>query len=251
MFTKEDATDDSKIKEEVRGDLTRVAKQSNPQIYKHFRNVCENIGRDPADVLADMLVRSLNNQEYGESILETEVTMESVSRGEYRNEDIEMVQEIAETFDLTPNGESSSENVVDKIIESRLEAVSTSPLDDFSRESRGRGGGEKDQQIRELQQQVQQLQSELEKQAAKQEPEVTDRSSVETTEAESKQDIDELFDSGPDEPEPQEEGEQQDDTVEVEVEQEGMEAGPELEGAEGSESEDEERGDDDIGPELK
>lgn len=256
MFTKEDAQDDSKIKSEVSSDIVRTAKQSNPRIFKHFENVCENMDQSPRMVLADMLVRALNNQEFAESVLETEVTMEAISRGEYRKEDIEMVKDIADTFDLTPDNDGGSDGLIDEIISQRIEAVSSGPFDEFTGSGRGRQSSNEQERIRQLNSQIDQLEREVQKlRSGASDAEVEQRPQQDGDENERK-DIDELFDDGSNEEtetspnidEDQGNGEDDEDadTFSVDVSSQGMEAGPELES--GSEDQDEQPEDGGDGP---
>jgi len=155
VFTKEDAQDDSKLKEEVAPQMQSTAKRTSGKFWKHFRNVAENVDREPKRMLADMLVRALNNQDYADRIENTEVSAEAISKGTYRKEDIELVKELADTFDLTPDTDGGS-SLVEDVIEQRLEAVSSSPLDNLSGDDNG-GGGDNSRQVRQLQSQIQQL----------------------------------------------------------------------------------------------
>jgi len=155
VFTKEDAQDDSKLKEEVAPQMQSTAKRTSGKFWKHFRNVAENVDRDPKRMLADMLVRALNNQDYADRIENTEVSAGAISKGTYRKEDIELVKELADTFDLTPDTDGGS-SLVEDVIEQRLEAVSSSPLDNLSGDDDG-SGGDNSRQVRQLQSQIQQL----------------------------------------------------------------------------------------------
>ena len=155
VFTKEDAQDDSKLKEEVAPQMQSTAKRTSGKFWKHFRNVAENVDREPKRMLADMLVRALNNQDYADRIENTEVSAEAISKGTYRKEDIELVKELADTFDLTPDTDGGS-SLVEDVIEQRLEAVSSSPLDNLSGDDNG-GDGDNSRQVRQLQSQIQQL----------------------------------------------------------------------------------------------
>lgn len=252
MFTKEDAQDDSKIKSEVSSDIVRTAKQSNPRIFKHFENVCENMDQSPRMVLADMLVRALNNQDFAEGVLETEVTMEAISRGEYRKEDIEMVKDIADTFDLTPDNDGGSDSLIDEIISQRIEAVSSGPFDEFKRNGRERQAANEQERIRQLNSQIDQLEREVQKlRSGASNVEVEERPQQDEQTNERK-DIDELFDDGNEEeteadPDPVEDpGNSEDDedagTFSVDVSSQGMEAGPELDNDEQDQEEQTEDG---------
>lgn len=190
VFTQEDAQDDAKIKREVKSDLGRIARNKSNKIYQHFENVCAQMNQNPNDVLADMLVRALNNQDYADTIADTEITMEAISKGDYRKEDIKMVKEIAEEFGLEPDEDKKSP--VDKIIESRIEAVSSGPLDRFDRE-----GDQKrsDMEKQKLEREIGQLENEI--QSLKRE--MSNDQETQTKEVEKKEksgdrkDMDELF----------------------------------------------------------
>jgi len=246
MFTIEDAKDDSTVKTEVAPDLIRTAKRSSPRIFKHFENVCENLDQDPRMVLADMLVRSLNDQGFAEGVLETEVTMEAISRGEYRKEDIEMVKEIAETFDLEPDTRDGGGSIVDRIIESRIEAVSTGPLDKFSGRRGGNGQVSGNGQVEELQSEIERLKAELDRvKSNNQSTAEVKKDSGNKSESE-KKDIDELFDTETETEEETESEETEEQEEQEEYEEEGMEAGPTLGGETGEEEEEDEEFDPEV-----
>lgn len=234
MFTEEDALDDAKIKKEVQSDLIRVAKGSET-IYQHFENVCNQVNQDPKRVLADMLVRSLNDQEYADTILNTDVTMDSLNQGEYRKGDIEFVKEIAEEFDLEPD---DSENLIERIIDKRIESVSTSPFDRVNDSDKS-----KDRKYKKLEREVEMLRRELDKERSKNE--TSDAEDNKGNESESsvvvrdegddeKKSIDELFDD-----------KEEDETV-TDVEVDNVESEEDGEDDEGVESVVEEIDDDSV-----
>lgn len=216
VFTKEDARDDAKIKSEVRGDLLRVAKNQSPQIFEHFERVCHELDQDPGDVLADMLVRAINSQEYADKVSAQKVSMEVIQTGEFRKDDIELVKSLADEFDLTPDEEE--DNVVDRIIEKRIESVSTSPLEGLAQEDGGQRGGP-DREVEQLEREVSRLQNELQRVKNQDSgggvEEVDNETSSSGTSRESKKDLDDLFDDGGSEDEETDEGESQEDDGET------------------------------------
>lgn len=261
MFTVEDAKDDSALKAEVAPDLSRTAKRSSPRIYKHFENVCENMDQEPRMVLSDMLVRSLNNQEFAEQVLETEVTMEAISRGEYKKEDIEMVKDIAETFDLQPDSDGEGKPVVERIIESRIEAVSTSPLDDVSGSRQRKEARESSERVEQLNAEIERLQNEVQELRKKEKNKAEVKKSSGSKKTDDRKDLDELFDDGSEEEpeakkeeekeEPKEDEGDEESEVEVEIEDDGLEAGPSIEEEDSSIEGIGENGGDDFDPEVK
>jgi len=196
-FTKEDAQDDGKIKEEVAGNLMRTARQGSPKVWDAFADVCDHMDQDPGYVLADMVVKALNNQEYADMVAETEVTMDAISTGDYRKEDLRMVHEIAEEFNLMPS-EDDSENLIDRIINKRIESSAKSPLENFNQSrEKDRDVQELKDRIDELQREVQRAESEGQKQseAVPTESSTTETSSTAETDNKStgRKDIDDLF----------------------------------------------------------
>lgn len=203
VFTQEDAQDDAKIKKETRSDLGRVASERSPRIWQHFVNVCDNMNQDPKDVLADMLVRALNNQEYADSISDTEVTMEAISRGDYRKEDIQLVKELSQEFGLEPQ---ENKSIVDKIIEDRIESKATPPWKRAGNEDGGGGSRDLERRLERLEQQNRQLQQELEDERdSDAEESENDYGGTSASPSDGRKDIDELF------------GEEKDDDEEEDV----------------------------------
>lgn len=188
MFTEEDAQDDGKIKRQAGPQMVSTARRSSPQVFDAFQNICDQIGQQPKIVLSDMLIKALNDDDYAQRILETEVTMEKLQTGEYRIEDIERVQELAEAFDLKPD---TKNDPVQDLIESRLEAVGGGPL------GARNGDGSDDRKVKRLEQKIERLEAKLEQEAGadvvevEEEVEEEDQTTTEVTE--NKKDLDDVL----------------------------------------------------------
>lgn len=125
-FTEEDAMNDGKIRSETEPEMVKVASSNSPRIFQHFEQVCGAMDQDPKSVLGNMLVRALNNEEYAQMILETDIDMGVLSSEELMLSDIELLDQIAEKFDLKPG---DKKHPVERILDRRLEAAGGTPLD--------------------------------------------------------------------------------------------------------------------------
>lgn len=230
VFTLEDAENDGLIKNEMRPELTKVAKSHSQAIYRHFEKVCNSMDQEPGRVLTDMLVRCLNDEEYAQGVANTEVSMEAINTGEVRKEDIQFVKEIAKEFDLEPE---KKENPVNKIIEQRLEHKAATPFDNIGRvgeEDVGGSSRRQEREIRKLESKIQELEAQLDEddEVVETEDEDVERRRKEVDELfddEEEEDVvDEIVDSGVEE-------DDEEDEVEVEeIEQEDSDE-PMIEGA--------------------
>lgn len=208
VFTLDDAEDEGKIKREISAQLAGVANRENPEWFGAFENVCRENGQDPGTVLADMAVRAINDDQYASEILDTEVNRSVLETGENRIEDAKQVMEVADELGLN----ESSDSMVDKIIERRLEATASSPFDEIDRNKNGGGGnsGANSEEVKQLRRQVQQLQQRLEQERAGAEEEsdsgggAAEDAAVGDGEPEVSPEIEDLFDSDEPTDEPEE-----------------------------------------------
>lgn len=185
-FTESDAQNDGLIKREVGREMVKVAKTQNPEMFEHFQNVCDEVGRDPADVFGEMCVRALNSETYAHNVLDSEINMSQIRADEIRLEDVKYVKQLSEELGLD-EGESS-QDPIDKLIEQRLEMVTQSPLDNLrkSRENPEGVNGEVLSHMEQLQSEINSLKGQIEGQ---------DEQSTTTTETSehNEQSVDELF----------------------------------------------------------
>lgn len=190
-FTESDAANDGLIKREVGREMAKVAKSQNPQVFQHFENVCEEVGREPWEVFGEMAVRSLNNEAYAERVLQSEINMGQIKADEIRLEDVKYVKELSEELGLNQSDES--QDPIDKLINQRLEMVTSSPWDNLSRKD-----ANTDSVNGEVLEHMESLQSEIARLQQKIEGEDAEVSNANQTAEPSGKSVDELF--GGDEP---------------------------------------------------
>lgn len=157
-FTEEDAMNDGKVREETEPEMISVAKKESPRIFQHFENVCESMDQAPRTVLGNMLIRALNNEEFAQHVLSVDIDISALNSEEITLRDIELVDDIADRFDLKPDGRK---HPVERIIDSRLEAMGGSPFDAV-REV-GEDALSKRSEVSELKAEVSDLQRKLDK----------------------------------------------------------------------------------------
>lgn len=233
-FTLDDAENDGLIKKEAGPEMLSVVRRTNPRLCSKFEKVCEESGQDPAMVLGDYLVRALNDEQFAELILNTDVDMEMLETDQIRKDDIEFVKDIAEEFNLVPDDEK---HPVEKIIDSRIESMDSSPLEGGLGISDGGGDGS-NEEVKQLRREVRELRSELQKERGSDSVEEVEKS------VDRRKDVDELF-SGSDDGDSSEEveitgdgegvdgevedggsdEEEEDNTVEVEMGERTVEVG--------------------------
>lgn len=209
-YTENDLVEESdgEIKDKIKGEMSKVAQGQNRKIWEAFANVAEYTGQAPGEMLADMAIRAINNEDFAQTILNTEVTMEKLQTGDHRKEDIALVKEISEEFDLEP---SSSGSIVDKIIEQRIANVGSGPFDDLTDKA---DAASKKRQIKKLEQEIQELKMELKRQTENQARESTQPREGESEPdrveqvSEDKKDLDDIFGSDDDSAEEEETAEE-------------------------------------------
>lgn len=236
VFTEEDANNDGLIKREVGREMAKVAKTQNPDLFGYFEQVANEVGREPADIFGEMCVRALNDEAYANQIMQSEVNMRKLRSDEIRVEDVKYVKQLADELGL--NEKDESDDPIERLINNRLETVTTSPMSQIQ-EKRNQSS-QNDEQVMEH---MQSLQSEINRlrQKIDDEGEVqqTEQTSSPTNQSESKS-VDELFgddDGSPEEEEVETEEVQQDftedsgekKTVEISDGENSTEAEPEPE----------------------
>jgi len=228
-FTESDAQNDGLIKREVGKKMAQVAKTQNPQVFEHFENVCEEVGRSPSDVFGEMAVRALDSEHYADNILSAEVNMKQIMADEIRLEDVKYVKELSEELGLNDKEESS--NPIDELINQRIENVGRTPIDNIRKSKKDPSGvdGEVVEYMEGLQDEINRLRSKIDENEQGQE---TSNQATQHNE----QSVDDLFGDSEEESgqvqdtvEEQEEAQEVDYSHEqevVDVETEGEETGP-------------------------
>lgn len=185
-FTESDAENDGLIKREVGKEMAKVAKTQNPQVFQHFQNVCEEVGREPAEVFGEMAVRALNSEEYARQVLGAEISMSQIKADEIRLEDVKYVKELSEELGLNQSEEQT--DPIDELINQRLQSVTSSPLDNFKRNQENPQGanGQVLQHMESLQNEINRLEQKIDGDGQEQE------TSSETSET-GEQSVDDLF----------------------------------------------------------
>lgn len=217
-FTESDAQNDGLIKREVGREMAKVAKTQNPQMFQHFENVCEEVGREPAEVFGEMAVRSLNSEQFANQVLNSEVSMGQIKADEIRLEDVRYVKELSEELGLNQSEDSS--DPIDQLINQRLEMVTSSPLDNLKtdRENTRNSNGEVLQHMESLQNEIARLEQKIE-------GEDVEGTVEDTTTEPDEQSVDDLFGDGEsDEGKGSEQRDDSDNVVEVRDEGESEEA---------------------------
>ncbi len=222
VFTESDAQNDGLIKREVGREMAKVAKTQNPQMFQHFERVCDEVGRQPAEVFGEMAVRALNNEEYAKQVLDSEVSMGQIKADEIRLEDVKYVKELSEELGL--NDSDDSKDPIDQLINQRLEMVTQSPFDNI------RKGNDNPEGVNgQILDHMESLQREINNMKDKIEGDDMESSTASESSESSNKSVDDLFDGGGDGSE-QEQEQTEDESeqpefeevneVEVEVEEE-------------------------------
>jgi len=221
-FTESDAENDGLIKREVGKQMAKVAKTQNPEVFEHFQNVCDEVGRSPADVFGEMAVRALDSEHYSDQILSAEVNMKKIMADDIRLEDVKYVKQLSEELGL--NETEQKEDPIDALINQRIENVGRSPIENISKSREDPSGvdGQVLEHMESLQQEINSLRSKID----------SDEQSRETgnqTTQRNEQSVDDLFGGSDDTEEVvEEEQETTGEVVEVEPETEPEELDEEI-----------------------
>ncbi len=145
-FTEKDAENDGLIKREAGSQLNSVMSRSGGKLYRKFLQYCEENGRDPATVLGDMILRAIRDEDYAESVSNTVVQPEKLDRDKIKREDVELVNDLIETFS---DSDDSGQDPIDDLVQQRLQAIGTGPLGGMGQQRQGSsaGGADKDDVI--------------------------------------------------------------------------------------------------------
>ena len=137
-FTEEDAENDGLIKREAGSQLNSVMSRSGGKLYRKFLQYCEENGRDPATVLGDMILRAIRDEDYAEAVSNTVVQPEKLNRDKIKREDVELVNDLIETFS---DGSDNGQDPIDELVQQRLQAIGTGPLGAMGQQQQGGGAG--------------------------------------------------------------------------------------------------------------
>jgi hypothetical protein len=207
-FTEEDAQNNGLIKREVGQQLKKVASRDLHELYRHFEEVCEHRGQDPADVLGEMVVKALEDEGYADRIFGTEVNLSKVQANEIRQEDIQYVNELAEQLGLTGEKE---QDPIERAVMERINAATGTPLSGFSESiERGQERGQirqymetTTQRLEEIERKMEQKQqTEDQQEQQEQEPEEQDLDDIwaEDSPGSDQQDVEDAVPDEDDEP---------------------------------------------------
>jgi hypothetical protein len=153
VFTIDDAENDGLIKRHCGKELAAQMRQHSPQLFQHLLNVAEEQGRDPWEILGDGVVRALNDESFSQSVVQTQINMSEIEKGQMRIEDAEFLQEFSERLGL--DQDDDGEHWMKDTIKDRLKATTETPI---PRLSEGRGEAEMDEKTR---QELQSMRSDI------------------------------------------------------------------------------------------
>lgn len=208
-FTEQDAENDGKIKREVGTELAKVMKTQNPEVFNHFANVCDEVGRSPADVFGEMAVRSLNSEEYAERVASSELSMKQLRADEIRLEDVKYVKQLTEELGL--NEQQESRDPIDQLIDQRLQSITRSPIPRLN-SGQGDGGGSNE----DMTEFMKQMHEKMENLESKIDEDSDQGGGKSNTDGKTEKSIDDLFEGdGGGDSDGEREGVQTDDSVEV------------------------------------
>jgi len=183
VFTEEDAQNDGLIKKEAGSTMAQVAGRTGGVLYSAFLDVCEDTGREPSIVLGDVLIRALNNENFSERILQTEVDTSVIEANDIREDDLELVQSLADKFGLN---DEKSKSPLEELVEQRIQTQAGAGFGQFSR---GDGGSSSnDREVEQVHRRLDRIE-----QMIQQEPEQQVEQTTTETTTEEKTDVDELF----------------------------------------------------------
>lgn len=160
-FTEEDVENDGRIKREAGKQLNSVLARESGQLYSMFREWCHDSGLDANIVLGDMLLRAIRDENYAQDLSGVVVNIEKLKGDEVKKEDLEMVTGLIEEYS---DDASSGQDPIDNLIERRIQAMGSGPLDGLAGDGQG-GQDAKDQKIEQLHRQVESLRAELQGEA--------------------------------------------------------------------------------------
>lgn len=185
-FTEADAENDGLIKREVGKQMKKVASTQNPEWYDAFARVCNEIGRNPADVFGEMAVKSLNSQEYSDKVFNAELSPAQLKSDEMRLEDVKYVKQLSDELGL--NNNQGSNDPIDRMIEQRLQTITQSPIPRLNKDKDKKdvGGDELAKAINNMNQRLNEMEKNIKKGAGNVKDDVGDAVSDD-------QSIDELF----------------------------------------------------------
>jgi len=191
MFTEEDAENDGLIKREVGQQLNGVLSRKSGKLYTKFRQWCEENDRDPANVLGDLVLRSMRDEGFAQELSGTVVDIAALNRQQIREEDLELVTGLINRFD---DGDDGGDDPIEGLIEQRIQAIGSGPMGQMGDAiSPDRNGGNKDQKIQRLEREIQRLNSKVEDDNSRSNG-TEQTTTTETTEE--TQDVDDLFGNG-------------------------------------------------------
>jgi len=128
-FTEQDAENNGLIKKEVGKEMKSVAAREMPELYAHFERVAESRGRKPEDIIGERVVKALEDEAYAQQLFETEVNLMQLEQNEIRTDDIEFVQELADSLGLN---EETSKDPIEELVMKRIKSSAGTPLSGFS-----------------------------------------------------------------------------------------------------------------------
>lgn len=210
-FTEEDIGNDALIKEEVGPKLQGLASREQPRILEYYEKLLtEDYGLSVGQDLADMLVRALEDEDFAERILNTEVTLRQARINSIREDDLEFVMELQERF-----SDDDPEDRVGQFIDRYMDSVVGGAgglglgVTDKRRES---GDDTIDRKIQEMREERIKLENTL--QEIKEAKRTPSSDTVVSEESDEREDVSSLFDRGDDD-----EGQRDDTTDSVDEKQ--------------------------------
>lgn len=159
VFTEEDAENDGLIKKEVGKVMVQNAKTHMPEMFKNFKQVCENKGMEPEELMGHHALTSLRSESHSTMLSEVKVDMGRLNSDEISVQDAKFIQKLTEELGME---ESDSKDPIDRLIENRLEAKTGPILPGVDAADTESAEGEIAQRLDSIQKEVNRLKQEAE-----------------------------------------------------------------------------------------
>lgn len=187
-FREKDFEDEGRIVREAGELLANELAKKSPELFSEFKDLCEYRNRRPKIVLGEKVVAMMNDETTANEIASVEPNIDDIKSDNYRIEDIEFIEQIAEKLGINFKPDTGNEDdFIRDLVQERIKKASKGPFDGLDV-----GPGEdssSEEELEEMKSDIDDIKGYLQEQT---QPE---GDSGVSEEPESEEDVDDLLDS--------------------------------------------------------
>lgn len=153
-FTIDDAENDGLIKREGGQEATTQAKQHESELWTMFKNVCDDMGRPPEEVLGDHILKAIRSEQHARMLSGVDIDLSQINNDQLSIEDAKFIQNMMDSLGVDREQESDP---IEQYMQDRLRSATQGPIGRMRGNKQTSDNSEVRQELDEIKQQINEL----------------------------------------------------------------------------------------------